>query len=109
MQGDELLGGGLDIDGWNFLKHEPGRTVNDLVDKSYIHRQHVPLMVRYGRIVSDIRHIMVHQTNSAIRCQLPKHQRQEAHEIVVAALETKSTVDPPWIGKGTIRLLDSTM
>ena len=31
MQSDDLLGAGLDIDGWNFLKHEPGRTVADLV------------------------------------------------------------------------------
>ena len=35
---EDLLGAGLDIDGWSFLKNEPGRTVGDLLDKSYTHR-----------------------------------------------------------------------
>ena len=43
---EDLLGGGLDIDGWNYLKHEVGRTVADLTDKSHVHRQMVPLTLR---------------------------------------------------------------
>ncbi len=34
-----------------------------------------------------------------IRCYLTKQQRQDAHEIVVAAIENKSVFDPPWIGE----------
>ncbi len=43
---DDLLGAGLDIDGWNYLKQEPGRSVNELTDKTYLHRQTVPLILK---------------------------------------------------------------
>jgi len=33
------------------------------------------------------------------RCSLPPEQAQEAHEIVVAAVENKSHIDPPWTGE----------
>ncbi len=33
------------------------------------------------------------------RCHLPKAQRQEAHEVIVATLESRSAVEPPWIGE----------
>jgi len=46
---DELLGAGLDIDGWTFLKQELGRSVADLTDKSYVHKQMIPLMIRWTK------------------------------------------------------------
>ena len=75
---EDLLGGGLDIDGWNFLKTESNRNVAELTDRSYVHRQAVPLV---------------------LKCLLAKEQRQEAHEVIVAALETRSQIDPAWTGK----------
>ena len=75
---DELLGGGLDIDGWNYLKLEQNRSVHDLIDKSHIHRQMTPLVLRNT---------------------LPKEHRQEANEAIVACLEAKSTFMPEWVGK----------
>lgn len=49
LHGDVLApaGGGLDIDGWSFLKQEQGRNVNDVVDRGYVHRQQFPLVIRY--------------------------------------------------------------
>ncbi len=75
---EDLLGAGLDIDGWNYLKQEHGRAVADLVDRSYVHRQMVPFL---------------------LRCVLPKELVSEAHEVVVSALESKSTLDSAWVGK----------
>lgn len=75
---DDLLGGGLDIDGWNFIKLESTRNVQDLADRSFIHRQMVPILRR---------------------TMMPKRHFKEAKEIVVAALDATHAIEPLWIGE----------
>ncbi len=41
---EELLGAGLDIDGWSYLKTEGGRNWAQLVDRSFVHRQQFPVV-----------------------------------------------------------------
>ena len=50
----------------------------DLTDKSYTHRQQVPLL---------------------IRSQLRKDEHREVNEIVNNALDAQTVIDPPWIGE----------
>ncbi len=78
---DDLYGAGLDIDGWNYLKHDQSRNVNDLIDKSHVHRQMFPLLLR-----SD----------------LTKEEHQDVHDIVISTLETRSHIDPSWIGESVV-------
>ena len=40
IQPEDLLGGGLDIDGWSYLKQDAEhRRCADLTDKTYVQRQ----------------------------------------------------------------------
>ena len=40
LQPEDLLGGGLDIDGWSYLKQDAEhRRCADLTDKTYVQRQ----------------------------------------------------------------------
>ena len=76
--GDDLLGGGLDIEGWSYLKFESGRNLTELLDKSYTHRQQIPLI---------------------IKSPMSQAQHRDIHEVVINALELKTQIDPAWIGK----------
>ena len=41
----ELLGGGLDIDGWSFLKNDVQSKINEMTDRSLILRSTFPLVL----------------------------------------------------------------
>ena len=74
---EELLGGGLDIDGWSYLKNEVQGKINEMTDRSLILRSTFPLVMK---------------------SRLKKKESKDAYEIVVAVMEMKSTIEPPWIG-----------
>ena len=76
---DELLGGGLDIDGWSYLKHEVAAKIADMTDRSTILRSMFPLLLK-SKFVKE-------------------EEKKEVFEIVQAALEMKSVIDVPFIGK----------
>ena len=75
---EELLGGGLDIDGWSYLKNEVQGKINEMTDRSLILRSTFPLIMK---------------------SRLKKKESKDAYEIVVAVMEMKSTIEPPWIGR----------
>ena len=80
LQPEDLLGGGLDIDGWSYLKQDAEhRRCADLTDKTYVQRQQFP------RVLNS---------------QLRPEERKDVHEIVVGAIEHKATFDTKWIGSG---------
>ena len=82
---EELLGGGLDIDGWSYLKNEVQGKVNEMTDRSLILRSTFPLVMK---------------------AKWTKEEDQKnAYDIVVAVMETKSTIEPPWIGKSSCMYL----
>ena len=79
LQPEDLLGGGLDIDGWSYLKQDgEHRRCADLTDKTYVQRQ------QYPRVLNS---------------QLCQEERKDVHEIVVGAIEHKATFDTKWIGR----------
>ena len=41
-----MLGAGLDIDGWSYLKHEVASKVADMTDRSTILRSMFPLLLK---------------------------------------------------------------
>ena len=75
---EDLLGGGLDIDGWSYLKQDAEhRSCADLTDKTYVLRQ------QYPRVLHS---------------QLRQGERKEVHEIVIASIEHRAAFDTKWIG-----------
>merc|ERR1712126_237684 len=83
---EELLGGGLDIDGWSYLKNEVQGKVNEMTDRSLILRSTFPLVMK---------------------AKWTKEEDQKnAYDIVVAVMETKSTIEPPWIAERLKRDFD---
>ena len=74
---EELLGGGLDIDGWSYLKNEVQGKINEMTDRSLILRSTFPLV---------------------IKSKLKKPESKTAYDLVVTVMEMKSTIEPPWIG-----------
>ena len=81
MATEELLGGGLDIEGWNYLKNERQNKINDITDRSLILRSTFPLVMK---------------------TKFAKKEGREALDMVSAIMEQKSTIDPPWIGKNVL-------
>ena len=79
---EELLGGGLDIDGWSFLKNEVQSKVNEMTDRSLILRSTFPLVLK-SRFKKD-------------------EDVKNAYDLVAAVMEMKSNIDPPWLGKYVI-------
>ena len=75
---EDLLGGGLDIEGWNYLRNERQGKINDITDRSLILRSTFPLVMK---------------------TKFAKKEGREALDMVSAIMEQKSTIDPPWIGK----------
>ena len=74
----EHLGGGLDIDGWSFLKNDVQTKINEMTDRSLILRSTFPLV---------------------LKCHLKNEKDQKtAYDLIVAIMESKSTIDHPWIG-----------
>ena len=76
---DDLLGNGLDIDGWNYLKLEVQGKINEMTDRSFLLRSTFPLVIK-----SKLRN---------------PEENKEANDIVLAIMEMKSVIDAPWIGK----------
>ena len=75
---EDLLGGGLDIDGWSYLKNDVQGKINEMTDRSLILRSTFPLIMR---------------------SKLKKKEAKDAYELVVQVMEMKSSIEPPWIGK----------
>ena len=75
---EELLGGGLDIDGWSYLKNDVQGKINEMTDRSLILRSTFPLIMR---------------------SKLKKKEAKDAYELVVQVMEMKRSIEPPWIGK----------
>ena len=76
---EELLGGGLDIDGWSYLKNEVQSKINEMTDRSLVLRSTFPLIMK---------------------SKLKKEEDiKQAYDMIVAVMEVKSTIDPPWIGE----------
>ena len=78
---EDLLGGGLDIEGWNYLRNERQGKINDITDRSLILRSTFPLVMK---------------------TKFAKKEGREALDMVSAIMEQKSTIDPPWIGKNIL-------
>ena len=74
----EHLGGGLDIDGWSFLKNDVQTKINEMTDRSLILRSTFPLVL-----------------NSHLKNE---KDQKTAYDLIVAIMESKSTIDHPWIG-----------
>ena len=75
---EDLLGGGLDIDGWSYLKNEVQGKINEMTDRSLILRSTFPLI---------------------IKSKLKKPESKTAYDTVVTVMEMKSSIEPPWIGE----------
>ena len=75
---EELLGGGLDIDGWSYLKNDVQGKINEMTDRSLILRSTFPL---------------------PMKVKLHAKEKKEAEDIVVQVMEMKSSIEPPWIGR----------
>ena len=75
---EELLGGGLDIEGWNYLRNERQAKINEITDRGLILRSTFPLVMK---------------------TKFEKKEKRDTLDFVSSILEQKTTIDPPWIGK----------
>ena len=75
----DILGGGLDIEGWSYVKKDVATKIADMTDRTTILRNTFPMLVR-----SNL------QTDT---------QKLTVHEIVTTTLEAKSVIDIAFIGK----------
>ena len=48
----DLLGGGLDIDGWSYLKNEVASKIAEMTDRSLLLRSTFPLVLKYSSLYS---------------------------------------------------------
>ena len=75
----DLLGGGLDIEGWSYIKKEVATKIADMTDRTTVLRNTFPMLMR-SKMESD-------------------QQKQIIHELVTTTLEAKSVIDVSFIGK----------
>ena len=75
----DLLGGGLDIEGWSYIKKEVAAKIADMTDRTTVLRNTFPMLMR-SKLESD-------------------QQKQIIHELVTTTLEAKSVIDVSFIGK----------
>ena len=76
----DLLGGGLDIEGWSYIKKDVAAKIADMTDRTTVLRNTFPMLMR-----SKMQH--------------DQQKQQVMHEIVTTALEAKSVIDVSFIGK----------
>ena len=74
----DILGGGLDIEGWSYIKKDVATKINDMTDRTTVLRNTFPMQ---------------------IRSKLQAEVAARVHEIITTALEAKSVIDVPFIGK----------
>ena len=75
----DLLGGGLDIEGWSYIKKEVATKIADMTDRTTVLRNTFPMLMR-SKMESE-------------------QQKQIIHELVTTTLEAKSVIDVSFIGK----------
>ena len=75
----ELLGGGLDIEGWNYIKKDVAAKIADMTDRTTILRNTFPMVVK-----SEL------QTDK---------QKRTVQEICTSTLEAKGVIDVSFIGR----------
>jgi hypothetical protein len=46
MAAEDLLGGGLDIEGWSYLKNEVAQKISELTDRSLVLRSTFPMVIK---------------------------------------------------------------
>jgi len=46
MASEDLLGGGLDIEGWSYLKNEVAQKISELTDRSLVLRSTFPMVLK---------------------------------------------------------------
>jgi hypothetical protein len=53
MAAEDLLGAGLDIEGWSYLKGEVAQKISELTDRSLILRSTFPMVIK-SKVSKDI-------------------------------------------------------
>ena len=76
----DLLGGGLDIEGWSYIKKEVAAKIADMTDRTTVLRNTFPMLMR-SKLESD-------------------QQKQVIQELITTTLEAKSVIDISFIGNG---------
>jgi hypothetical protein len=74
----DILGAGLDIEGWSYLKNEVQGKINEMTDRNLVLRSTFPLIMK-----SKLRN---------------EEENKEAVDLVLAIMEMKSTIETPFIG-----------
>ena len=74
----DLLGGGLDIEGWSYIKKEVAAKIADMTDRTTVLRNTFPMLMR-SKLESD-------------------QQKQVIQELITTTLEAKSVIDISFIG-----------
>ena len=71
----DLLGGGLDIEGWSYIKKDVATKIADMTDRTTVLRNTFPMTIK------------------------SKIQSEKLQEIITLTLEAKSSIDVSFIGK----------
>lgn len=58
MAAEDLLGGGLDIEGWSYLKNEVAQKISELTDRSLVLRSTFPMVIK-----SKVTHFIFYVNN----------------------------------------------
>ena len=81
----DILGGGLDIEGWSYIKKDVAAKIADMTDRTTILRNTFPMVVR-STLQTD-------------------RQKNSVQEIITTALEAKSVIDVSFIGKFLVDII----
>ena len=81
----DLLGGGLDIEGWSYIKKEVAAKIADMTDRTTVLRNTFPMLMR-SKLESD-------------------QQKQVIQELITTTLEAKSVIDISFIGNGLFDII----
>ena len=74
----DILGAGLDIEGWSYIKKDVATKIADMTDRTTVLRNTFPVLVD-SKLQTD-------------------RQKKDVHEMITTALEAKSSIDIPFIG-----------
>ena len=75
----DILGAGLDIEGWSYVKKDVAAKIADMTDRTTVLRNTFPVLID-SKLQTD-------------------RQEKDVHEIITTALESRNTIDVPFIGK----------
>ena len=81
----DILGGGLDIEGWSYIKKDVAAKIADMTDRTTVLRNTFPMVVR-SKLQTD-------------------RQKNSVQEIITTALEAKSVIDVSFIGKFLVYII----